>query len=178
MAENRYLTGTPKLPASMNREVGAILTRWAYLEQHLLRTCYLLLGVTMEQGRLAVQQVKAHEQPNRIGELAALRKIKVDEGQLKSMADRMEEIGVLRNALAHGVWFFSPDHRVFALSVTSGSWPEPQHAHRFMRKKKVRPEGNLIDVLALRAYRDQIDQLIDDARALRSQILEARRTAK
>jgi hypothetical protein len=171
MSDNRYLTGTPKLPGSMNREIGAIITRWAYLEQHLQRTWYLLLGVTMEQGRLAVQQPKAHEQAGRIRDLAQLRTIQVDEKLLKSMTDRIKEIADYRNSLAHGVWFYSPNHRVYALSFVYGTWSTKQDAPAVMRKKKIAPEGLLLDAPALREICDQIDQLINDAKAIHEQIL-------
>jgi hypothetical protein len=172
MTDKPYLSGTPVLPAKLNRRIGAFITRWAYLENHLQRTCYRLLGVTMEQGRLMVQEHRAADRPLRIIELANLATVSVDEKLLNSMHKRMEKIVEVRDCIAHGVWFWSPDHREFALSITKGNWHDGAHMPPPMRKKKVRPEGRLISASEIDDLCAAVDEITADARRCYERILD------
>lgn len=125
----------------------------------------------MEQGRLMVQEHRASERPIRIIELAHLAGIKVDEPLLRSISKRMVVIANIRDCVAHGVWFYVPDHREYALSITKGNWDDRPHVNPVLRKKKVTPEGRPIDGARLQSLCDDLDKIIADCRRCYEAIL-------
>jgi hypothetical protein len=128
----------------------------------------------MEQGRLMVQEHRAADRPLRIIDLANLASVSVDEKLLQSMNKRMKKIGEVRDCIAHGVWFWSPLHREFALSITKGSWQDRLHMPPAMRKKKVTPEGRLINAREIDGLCAAVDEIIVDAGRCYERILQQR----
>jgi hypothetical protein len=158
------------LPATMCREIGRIMVRWSYLEQHLQRSVYDLLGLTADVGRLAVVERRAPERLDLIRDLAARSDIELDEHQRKDLRKRIEDTKRVRDLMAHGLWHLFDD--VWHVQDTRGTWSDTPHPEVKGITRKDLPQGRPFDVAALRAIVAEIDQMISEARQLRSNLME------
>ncbi len=159
------------LPASLCREIGRIITRWAYLENCIQLTLCNLVGLREEEGRLVLQKAGLNDQLDVIADLAHLYRLKVDKAALKRMKGDIKKTIEFRNVVAHGAWSYDADHQRWAVTQTRGAWDD-EGAPKTERKKKVNPEGLLTDVDAMRRTIRDIDALIAQAKALLSPLLE------
>jgi hypothetical protein len=173
MAKAPSLTASPvtravfrtDLPAPLCREIGRIITRWAYLENAIQHTLRTLLGLSEEEGRLVLQKAGLNEQLDVIADLAYLYRLKVDATALKRMKAAIEKTIEFRNVLAHGAWSHDANHQRWAVTQTARSWAD-EGAPKTERKKKVNPEGLLTDVDTMRRTIRDIDALIAQTKEL------------
>jgi hypothetical protein len=159
------------LPASHCREIGRIITRWAYLESHVQHTLQKLLGLSDQEARLVLREAKLEERLSIIADVAHLYGLKVDETTLLSMKKDIDGPLEKRNLMAHGAWSYDANHQRWAVTQTKGTW-EDQDAPKTERKKKINPEGLLTDVDTMRKTVLQIDALIAQAKKLRGSLLK------
>ena len=167
----RQAVHAPSPPATLCREIGRIITRWAYLENYIQRTVWMVLGVSEEECRLAVREPRLRDRLELISDLAHIYGLKIDSSLIKSMNIAIDKSVELRDAIAHGVWSYAHDHRLWALTVTKGSWDD-QKRPKTERKKKVFPEGLLANVEAARRTVSEIDAIISDAKSLHVSLAE------
>src|SRR5262245_11329914 len=79
------------LLASLCREIGRIITRWAYLENAIQHTLRTLLGLSEEEGRLALQKARPNEQLDVIADVAHPYRLKVDTPAFRRMKAKIEK---------------------------------------------------------------------------------------
>jgi hypothetical protein len=159
------------LPASHCREIGRIVTRWAYLESYVQHTLQKLLGLSDQEGRLVLREAKLEERLTIIADVAHLYGLEVDETKLQSMKKDINDPLEIRNLMAHGAWSYDANHQRWAVTQTKGKW-EDQDAPKTERKKTINPEGLLTDVNIMRKTVRQIDALIAQAEKLRGSLLK------
>jgi hypothetical protein len=73
----RELPITLELPASLQREIGKVVTRHAVLELKLSRIVYTLLGIDAVSGRISVREPRTTDRLDMIADLLKINKIKV-----------------------------------------------------------------------------------------------------
>jgi hypothetical protein len=155
-----------KLPQSFHRQIGHIIVRWAYFEQCVRRLVWDVLGVDDKTGRIAVRDARIDDRIEMIGDIAHLRKIKIDSAALKSLEARANEVLRWRDLLAHGIWI-SKD-RGWLLQMTAGKYPKNYAAEH--RKRRVNPEGVNVTIEGLHNVSHAIEILIDDVLKLRDDL--------
>ena len=159
------------LPPSLCREIGRIVTRWAYLEAGIQHTLRMLLGISDQEGRLVLREAILTERLEIIVDLAHLYGLKMDKAVLKNMKAAIIKTIEIRNLMAHGTWSYDADHQKWAVTVTKGAW-EDQKVAKTERKKKVNPEGLLTNVETMQGTVRDIDALIAQGRNLHASLIE------
>jgi hypothetical protein len=159
------------LPPSLCREIGRIVTRWAYLESYIQDTLRTLLGISDQEGLLVLREPKLTERLEIIADLAHLYGLKAEKTALQSMNAAINKTVEIRNLMAHGTWSYDEHHQMWAVTVTKGAWVD-QKAPKTERKKKVNPEGLLTNVDAMRRTIRDIDALIAQATKLRASLMQ------
>ena len=113
------------LPATMVRERGRVIVRFAYLERYLQHIIYMLLETSAGIGRLAVRE------PNRLVDrldlvldIIAAKKLTIPklDVELKILREAIEDAADMRNLCAHGTWMRVPDKGAWAVLVARGQW--------------------------------------------------------
>ena len=151
------------LPPSHCREIGRIVTRWAYLESYVLHTLQKLSGLSEQEGRLVLREARLDLRLTIIADVAHLYGLQVDETTLQSMKKAIKDPLEKRNLMAHGEWSYDENHKKWAVTQTKGTWEDQDETER---KKTINPEGLLTDVDAMRETVLQIDALIAQAKKL------------
>jgi hypothetical protein len=101
-----------RLPASMTREIGRIVVRWAYFEWYLQTIIWRLAGVDERVGRLAIKDPRITERLALLRDLAALRGIVLNE-RVYSELQRTTKIAAERHHAKHADTAISePVHRL------------------------------------------------------------------
>ena len=161
----------PVLPATLCREIGRMISRWAFLENYLQRTLWKVMGISKEEGRLAVREPRLEERVELIADLMHVYGLKVDDKLISTLADGIRNQVRIRDAVAHGAWSFSDDYGDWQVTNTKGTW-DKQERPKIERKKKINPEGILLGVAALRNRIFAIDEIITNATILHDSIVE------
>ena len=159
------------LPATLCREIGRIISRWAFLENYVQRTVWIVMGISREEGRLAVREPRLEEQVELIADLMRVYELKVDDKLISALSDGIRKQVRIRDAIAHGAWSFSEDYGDWQVTNTKGTW-DKQDRPKIERKKKINPEGILLGVTALRRRVAAIDEIITNATILHDSIVE------
>lgn len=157
-----------KLPQSFHRQIGHIIVRWAYLEHVTRRLLWDVLGVDEKIGRIATRDPRIDDRIEMIGDVAFLRKIKIDPAIVKSLKTRTNEVLRWRDLLAHGIWI--PSGEMWLLQMTSGTYPKNYKAEH--RKRRINPEGVNVSIEGLHTVSNATEILIDEVLGLR-EALEA-----
>jgi hypothetical protein len=156
-----------KVPAWIARDVGRIIIRWAHLEYRLQEIAYLLLNVTEEQGRVAVQERRAVDRIDMIVDLAHLRRIKIDENIVKTIKSSLRVLSSRRDLFAHGLWV-RYDDGTWHVILMRGNWNgDAEIPHR---SRRISPEGIKATVDGFASIRDEIDKRLHDIRKIRELI--------
>jgi hypothetical protein len=80
-----------------------------------------------------------------IGDIAHLRKIKIDPATLGSLESRANEVLRWRDLLAHSIWI--PKDGGWFLQMTAGTYPKNYAAEH--RKRRVNPEAIRVTIESL-----------------------------
>lgn len=161
----------PALPATLCREIGRIISRWAYLENYVQRIVWTLMGISREEGRLAVREPRVEERVELIADLMHVYGLNVDDKFISALIDGIRKQVRIRDAVAHGAWSFSEDYGDWQVTNTKGTWNK-QDRPKIERKKRVNPEGILLGVTALRKRVAAVDDIIANATILHDSIVE------
>ena len=159
------------LPATLCREIGRIISRWAFLENYVQRIVWTLMGISREEGRLAVREPRLEDRVEVITDLMRIYELKVDDKLTSALLDGIRKQVHIRDAVAHGAWSFSDDYGDWQVTNTKGTW-DRQDRPKIERKKKINPEGILLGVAALKKRVAAIDDLISNATILHDSIVE------
>lgn len=152
-----YATFTRELPHEFMQLIGQAVVNWAFLEMRLQELVFRALGVSNEQGRLAVKNMRAHE----MAELAIeLTKLRGHTFPAEFAPDAIQELEARRNLLAHGVWIQHDE--TYALRDLTGT----TRIQGVKVKKKVQPAGIPITADALQNLVEQIQQAIADTQSV------------
>jgi hypothetical protein len=152
-----------RLPASMTREIGRIVVRWAYFEWYLQTIIWRLTGVDERIGRLAIKDPRITERLALLRDLAALRGIVLNERVYSELQRTTRIAAERRDMAAHGVWRRSTDD--WAVQWTRGTYPQG-HSDKHDSSRKIAPEAFHADPTALRSVSDAIEKLIEGIRAI------------
>jgi hypothetical protein len=151
-----------EVPASISREIGRIIVRWAYFEHSIQQVVWLLVGVDQTIGSYSVREPRITERIDMIQDLASLRSTKLkDELWFQAYRVQADAAQSRRDLLAHGLWTSYPDGSLRVVK-TRGQHPKSrkQVPHR---SRKVVPEGLSVTAKDLRWMTRMIDLLITDA---------------
>ena len=158
------------LPASMCREIGRLLVRFAYVENYLQGIVYMLIGCDQGIGRLAVREPRATERLDLIRDLIAAKKLKEPDLDFKSLRNALDDAEAMRNLCAHGAWTWLEEDNAWAVRVARGSWAQIPKTDRARRNKRIFPGGQIIRHQTLLTYVKGMDGLIDKLRALQTNL--------
>jgi len=146
-----------KLPAAHCREIGKIITRWAFLEWRLKNTGYLLLNIGPKHGRVAVRELRVCDHLTMIQDLMEINDVSVSGFDFAKFRKLLETVGNHRDRLAHGIWIKHPDHRSPILQLTKSSYLLPTKGKT---KRIIKPEGVSIDLAGLREFVPIVDMTV------------------
>jgi hypothetical protein len=162
----RQLLAFTGLSNPLLREIGKVIVGYASVEWRLSDMLYAVLSVGPKQGRLAVVEPRAPERLDLLGELAALRGVRLSsllgirtKPNLLKLRNEIEWCRAQRALIAHGLWAFDPDNlgQTYLRRVT-GDW-RPDQKDRQKVSRKIKPEAILYDTRKCRALRKRIDRL-------------------
>ena len=140
-----------KLSDAHSREIGHIVTRWAFLEWRLKNVAYRLLRVDQKEGRLAVREMRADDYLTMIEDLIKLNDLPID-FDFKKYKKVLSNLESYRNLLAHGIWINHPKHRSPVLRRTKGNWKPDSKNPKLKLKRVLNPEGVEVSVTELRQF--------------------------
>lgn len=153
-----------KIPASLAKYVGRIIVSWAHLEYITQEAVWIALGVTPEEGRVAVREPRVPERLELIKTLADLKGVTIKKEWLQQLVKTTKAINRHRDLLAHGVW--TQDHdKSWKVVRMRGKWPENTTDHH--KDKRVAPEALGVTTDGLEKILQEIDKCIDAARNIR-----------
>lgn len=147
-----------EVPASINREIGRIIVRWAFVEFCLQKIVWRLVGVDDAVGRLAIRDPRATDRIDMIVDLAALHSIKIDKAQIREFREQVNYGQIHRDILAHGLWGKYPDG---SLRVVRSTGQHPKNIKQVPhRSRRVAPSALTVTVEQLRDAIEKIDWII------------------
>lgn len=144
---------TRDLPPEYLQLIGSVMVNWAFLEMRLQELVFRALGLSDQQGRLAVKSLRAKEMMNLAVELSTLRGVPFP-AELDLEAINMLESR--RNLLAHGVWM----HHEGAYLLRDLTGTTSVNGKKV--QKKVQPAGIPITLDALQNLAEQIQIAVQD----------------
>jgi hypothetical protein len=155
------------LPASLNREIGRIVVRWAYFEHHIQKMIWAVAfdadpkGAAL--GRIAIQEPRAADRLDLLERVAAVRKLSFDRALLRKMRAPTKTLAEQRDLFAHGLWTKDPNAG-WVVQQTRGTWTQYRGGPRGI--KRAIPEAIPRDTDDLRATIREIEALIADGKKL------------
>jgi hypothetical protein len=144
------------LPASLSREIGRIVVRWAYLEFVVQQIIWNLAQVTFPVGRLAVREPRLEDRIVLVRHLAELRGINLPEKPVATLQTNSRTLARERDILAHGYWFFEDGQ--WRVVLTRGKWPD-NDPHP--SSKSIVPEALVVTTEDLRKISEAIEVTIN-----------------
>ena len=157
-----------KLPVAYSREIGRIIVRWAYFEQHVQ---IMVSGVAFAAdakstviGRMAVVSPPFPERLELLRRLADERSFGFDNELLLDMKPRSKALSQTRNLIAHGIWTNDPKWG-WTVQETRGNWGSNNFGPHV--SKKIVPEVKIMKPENLAITSRDIEALICDARRLK-----------
>ena len=163
------LTGVTayELPSVKCREIGRIITRWAYFEHAVQEMIWGALGLSQEMGRVAVREPRVTDRLEMLADIIRLREGNIDSDLYKSIQERATLLLSKRDLLAHGKWFHNKPTGEWFVALTKGSWPKDKRDLIPEKSKRVFPESVAITVAILKTTTSEIDLLVEDLKRLR-----------
>ena len=155
-----------QIPASLSREVGRIIVRWAYLEHSIRRLGWRVLGIDQKLGRIAIRDPRLDDYIDMVADVAYLKRIQLDQAKLSNLKTKINEVAKWRDLLGHGIWI--PKNGNWMIQRTSGNYPKNFKAEH--RKRRINPEGVNVDLEGLRTISDGIAILIEEVLELRDTV--------
>jgi len=159
------------LPASLSREIGRVIVRWAYFENHMQSMIYAVAFLGAKNGgalgRLAIREMKAGERADLLENVADVQGVGLDRALLKTIKKKAEALGGKRNLLAHGIW--TDDHAGWVVRETRGAWKK-DHPESRGRKRSIEPESVHMTSDDVRQIVVELDALIADTKKLHQSI--------
>jgi hypothetical protein len=152
-----------RLPATLTREIGRIIVRWAFFEYSIQALIWELAGVTAAVGRLAVREPRVTDRLALLRKLAELRGIVIDSAIYAQLASSTRAVSEKRDLLAHGTW--RRTSKGWAVQLTRGSYPFLSDDHD--ENRRIAPEAMHADESGLRSITSGIEKLIDAVRAIK-----------
>lgn len=160
------------LPATVCRDIGRIITRWAYVEHYLQNIVYMLIGVSQAIGRLAVREPRATDRLDLIRDLIAAKGLTEPDVDYKALRLAMEDIEDLRNVTAHSIWHWSSQHQAWVVQIARGSWEGVNKTDRAKKSKRIAPEGQIIKSTTFAGYILGIDGIIQILKKMQANLEE------
>jgi hypothetical protein len=119
-----YYSGPSRfdLPATIAREIGRIIVRWAYLETIVQQIIWNLTQVAFPIGRLAVREPRLEDRITLLRNLAEVRGIDLPDKPISTLQTNCRNLARKRDILAHGHWFFEEGQWHVVLSRAK-RWP-------------------------------------------------------
>jgi hypothetical protein len=157
------------LPADMSRELGRVMTRWAYFEHYLQMILWAIAfdghkdGAKL--GRVAIREPRAEDRLDMIQDAAAIRKFYFDKALLKSIRKRAIPLNGNRDLIAHGKWTHTA-HDGWIVQQVRGKWAKDPNEKLPRGSRRIIPESLPFDAARLREIWTAIEALIADARKL------------
>ncbi len=158
------------LPATVCRDIGRIITRWAYVERYLQGIVYMLAGVSAPIGRLAMREPNALQRLDLVLDLLAARGLKAPSIDVKTLRGAMEDAQDMRNIIAHAGWVWSAEHQAWVVHVARGTWSGIPKAEQARRNKRIFPEGQILRPHIFKGYIAGIDGIIQQLREMQAEI--------
>jgi hypothetical protein len=156
------------LPASLSREIGRVIVRWAHFESHMQNIIYAVAFNRAENagalGRLAIRELKPDLRADLLADIAHVQGVGLDRVLLKAIRNKAEALGKKRNLLAHGIWTLDQDAG-WVVRETRGNWGE-EHPTSRGRKRSIEPESVPMNVEDVRQIVAELDALMADAKKL------------
>jgi hypothetical protein len=155
------------LPASLSREIGRVIVRWAHFESHIQHMIYAIAfdgaanGAVL--GRLAIRELKVDERANLLRHVADVQGVLLDRPLLKSIKTKALAISEQRNLLAHGIWTRRPDLG-WMVRQTRGDWDD--HPGGPKGKRSITPQSIPMSTEDVRQTVVELEELIADAKKL------------
>jgi hypothetical protein len=157
------------LPADMSRELGRVMTRWAYLEHYIQRILWAIAFDSNKDGaklgRLLVREPRIEDRFDMIRDAAIVRKFRFDQELLNSMRKRSIPLNGLRDLIAHGLWTFTKEDG-WVVQQVRGKWAKTQNGTFPKGSRRITPESLPFDAACLRTFWADIEALIEDAKKL------------
>jgi hypothetical protein len=166
---------TPRydIPASLSREIGRVIVRWAYFEEQLQSLIWAIVFDCAEDGaalgRLAVRELRIEQRADLLADIANVRRVAFDKALLRAIKRKALDISRRRNLLAHGGWTFRPDTG-WLVRETRGSWEEQADGPR--GKRSITPQPVPVSTDDVRRTVAELEKLISDATKLRQTFLK------
>jgi hypothetical protein len=155
------------LPASLSREIGRVIVRWAHFENRMQAMIWAIVfdgaanGAAL--GRLAIRELKADERADLLGHVADVQGVVLDKALLKAIKRKARALGDQRNLLAHGIWTSTPDFG-WVVRQTRGIWED--HPEGPKGKRSTTPQSIPMTAEDVRQTVVELDALIADAKKL------------
>ncbi|MFS2109640.1 hypothetical protein ACCC88_08130 [Sphingomonas sp. Sphisp140] len=169
MAKPRTIVSNARvdLPDDLSAEIGRIIVRWATFEHLLQRIVTRLIGVTDAVARLAVREPRAIDRISLIRDLIELQTVKTDAESFKKFRARAEANGLIRDLLAHGIWFFEDGlwHIMYARGMYPVEDRGTQHPNR-----RVSPEARIVTLEEAQKVTMEINALLMSAEQLQQSL--------
>ena len=131
------------LTASMSRDIGRLIVRYAYLEQYLQNTIYMVLGLEPGMGRLAVREPgRLTEKLDLLLDIMAAKHLRCpDDFDVKEVREAMDDTMDMRNLCAHSTWMWVHEHHGWAVFVSRGQWAGIPKTERNRRTRNYSQRG-------------------------------------
>jgi len=150
------------IPASLAREVGRIIVKWASFENRLQMLIWDLIGVDHSVGRIAIREPRIDDRLMMFHQLTVLKGAKPNEAVFKQVVTSAKAVERLRDLLAHSPWV--KRGKEFRVISYKGNLPDQTIKHR---SRRISPEGMSVSVEGLQKIVTTIDGLIAFTRASR-----------
>jgi hypothetical protein len=156
------------LPASLSREIGRVIVRWAHFENQVQVLIYAIVFPGVKNGgplgRLAIRETKAGQRADLLGDVADVRGVGLDRALLKAIKKKAEALSGKRNLLAHDIWTDDQDAG-WVVRETRGAWEE-HHPESRGRKRSIEPQSIPMTPDDVRQIVVELDALIADTKKL------------
>lgn len=152
------------LPKEMSAGIGRVITRWSYAEENVQNLLYEMLYVSDAVGRIAIREPRITDRLDMIIDLLAAEEIKLSPelmAEFKSIYEQARQLSFFRDLFAHGAWYYSKQHKSWCVTNTRGQWDSEAKKYGVSGKKRIFPEGRLIDPSVLRDICDELEELIE-----------------
>lgn len=156
------------LPTGMTREIGRIIVAWAYWEAYAQAMIWEIMGISAPMGRLAVRQPRLSERFELFRDIAALKKISMDEELLSSIISTADRLQSTRDIIAHGTWRKTLKNGWF-VQKSRGNW-EKKYKHIVSGKRSIISEAVPMSQEYMRSITAQIEDAISNTRTFRESL--------
>jgi hypothetical protein len=143
-----------ELPASLSREIGKIVVRWAYVEHKAQQVIRTLAQLTLPVSRVIAREPRLEDRITIIEQLADFHGISLNSEALKHLREGARLLAAKRHILAHGIWCKMGD--VWNVVITRGQWDDDEAPSRH---KSILPESMPVSASSLAIIVEGIETL-------------------